>query len=130
MNPDEGELRPQLLDRFGLLGQRAVVEPRRADHLLSHAGDVHRAANEDDAINAGEQLLAAGYLMGLMSETTAQYFRGGDVDEARIEAMIAQRNVARAGRDFATADRIRDELADMGIELEDTSEGTRWSINR
>jgi cysteinyl-tRNA synthetase len=111
-----------------LLDDLNSPEAMAAMHQL--AGEVHRAKNEEDAIRSGEQLLAAGYLMGLMSQTTAEYFRGGDVDEGRIEAMIAERNVARGNRDFATADRIRDELTAMGIELEDTSEGTRWSINR
>ncbi|MEM7054840.1 MAG: cysteine--tRNA ligase [Pseudomonadota bacterium] len=49
-----------------------------------------------------------------------------NVDAAAVEALIEQRNQARAERDFATADRVRDELTEMGIELEDRAEGTRW----
>jgi cysteinyl-tRNA synthetase len=50
---------------------------------------------------------------------------GGPSDE-EIEALIEERNAARANKDFATSDRIRDDLAAAGIVLKDTAEGTRW----
>lgn len=50
-----------------------------------------------------------------------------DVLDSEIEALIAERQAARANRDFATADRIRDELASQGIKLLDTKDGVRWT---
>lgn len=50
-------------------------------------------------------------------------------DEAYIEEMIAKRAKAKKDRDFSLADSIRDELADKGIILKDTREGTKWSRN-
>lgn len=50
-----------------------------------------------------------------------------EVLDANIEALIEERQVARANRDFATADRIRDELAVQGIKLLDTKDGVRWT---
>jgi cysteinyl-tRNA synthetase len=44
------------------------------------------------------------------------------------ETLIAQREEARASRDFATADRIRDQLADAGILIEDGATGSHWSL--
>jgi cysteinyl-tRNA synthetase len=46
--------------------------------------------------------------------------------DEQIEAKIAQRNEARRNRDFALSDKIRNELLDMGVLIEDTKEGTRW----
>ena len=50
-----------------------------------------------------------------------------EVLDGEIEALIAERQAARANRDFATADRIRDELAAQGIKLLDTKDGVRWT---
>ena len=49
-----------------------------------------------------------------------------DVDAAEIDELLAQRNAARAAKDFAEADRIRDQLAGMGIVIEDGPDGSRW----
>ena len=50
------------------------------------------------------------------------------LDAATIEKRIAARTEARQSRDFAEADRIRDELASLGVELLDSAEGTGWTI--
>ena len=52
-----------------------------------------------------------------------------EVLDGEIEALIAERQEARANRDFATADRIRDELAAQGIKLLDTKDGVRWTCD-
>ncbi|MEM7353042.1 MAG: cysteine--tRNA ligase [Acidobacteriota bacterium] len=50
----------------------------------------------------------------------------GGLSDERIEDLLAERRTARQQRDFATADRIRDELQSEGISIEDTPDGTRW----
>ena len=50
-----------------------------------------------------------------------------EVLDADIEKLIEERQAARANKDFATADRIRDELAAQGIKLLDTKDGVRWT---
>ncbi len=48
----------------------------------------------------------------------------------KIESLVARRNTARASQNFAESDRIRDELAKMGVVLKDTKDGTTWEIAR
>ena len=50
-----------------------------------------------------------------------------DPDAEKIEALIAQRAAAKKEKNFAEADRIRDELAAMGVTIKDTRQGTQWS---
>lgn len=61
--------------------------------------------------------------LGLASETPRATLQERD---PRIDALVAERVAARARRDFAEADRIRDLLRAEGIEIEDTREGARW----
>jgi cysteinyl-tRNA synthetase len=55
---------------------------------------------------------------------------GGQVVPADLDARIAERDAARRARDFARADAIRDELAALGVEVEDTPQGTRWRVRQ
>ncbi len=47
-------------------------------------------------------------------------------EDAEIDDLVAQRQAAREGKDFAEADRLRDELAARGIAVEDTPQGPHW----
>jgi cysteinyl-tRNA synthetase len=51
---------------------------------------------------------------------------GAGIDAKQLDALIAQREDARKHKDFATADRLRAQLAELGIVLEDTRDGVRW----
>jgi cysteinyl-tRNA synthetase len=64
-------------------------------------------------------------LLGLLESSADDWFQGGE-DADAIEARIAQRAAAKENRDFAAADRIRDELKADGIILEDGPNGTTW----
>ena len=95
--------------------------------------DIARALNKstDEAERKGlaASLLAAGELTGLIQQDPEAWFAGdddGELSSADIEAMLREREEARAARDFAKADDIRDRLANAGIQIEDGADGTRW----
>ncbi len=100
--------------------------PLALAHLHELAGDLNKADGDDKA-EASNRLFAAGELLGLLQQDPEDWFKGGASDaDAAIDALIEERNAARAGKDFARADEIRDELAAEGIVLEDGSGGTTW----
>jgi cysteinyl-tRNA synthetase len=97
----------------------AVVEAL-SDDLNTPAALTRLQAIADPAA-----LKASAALLGLLQSSAEEWFRGG-ADEGAIEARIAERAEAKKNRDFATADRIREELKADGIILEDGPGGTTW----
>ena len=84
-------------------------------------------SNDRDSLN---QFLISAQFLGLMNDEPSQWLSWGkeniSVDQNKIESLITQRNTARANKDFAEADRIRDELENLGIVLEDKGTETTW----
>jgi cysteinyl-tRNA synthetase len=78
------------------------------------------------ALKASAQLI--GLLQSSASEWAAWRPAALTIDEARVTSLIAARNAARKAKNFAEADRLREELAAMGIELKDSKDGTTWRV--
>lgn len=70
-------------------------------------------------------LRGLGATLGILQQVPRAYLQGG-MDATTIEAAIAARQAAKAAKNYAEADRIRQELATQGIELKDTPQGTTW----
>jgi cysteinyl-tRNA synthetase len=89
--------------------------------LFELAHELNRTRSPDTAA----LLRALGGVLGVLQQEPRAYLQGG-LDAAAIEAAIAARQAAKAAKDYAQADRIRNELAAQGIELKDGPQGTTW----
>jgi cysteinyl-tRNA synthetase len=72
--------------------------------------------------------------LGFLSESAAEWKgrkqQASGVDPKQIDGLISDRTAARARKDFKESDRIRDELAAMGVVIKDFKDGTTWEIAR
>jgi cysteinyl-tRNA synthetase len=102
--------------------------------LFAFVKEVNKAVEEGlvpgDRERVAAALADADRVLGVLDPTEWSEDGAGaaaaDDEAEEIEDLIRRREEARAGRDFAEADRIRDELTARGIVLEDTPQGTRW----
>jgi cysteinyl-tRNA synthetase len=98
----------------------------RVNAEVDRTGGRVTAGDRDAALHA---LAAIDQVLGLLEVADGE--RTVDDDLAQwVESLIQERVEARQSRDFARADAIRDELAEKGVVLEDSAEGTRWKIVR
>jgi cysteinyl-tRNA synthetase len=89
----------------------------------------NEANRSNDPAVSGE-LRALASVLGLLEQSPEVFLKGrtliGGLDDQQIDALIQQRNAAKKARDFATADRVRDQLRLQGVVLEDSAQGTTW----
>ncbi|KRK79791.1 cysteine--tRNA ligase [Companilactobacillus nodensis] len=81
-----------------------------------------------DSVNADSAQYILKQLASLSGILGIQFGEKEDLSE-EIQAMVEKRDQARADKDFATSDELRDKLKEMGVILEDTPQGTRWHID-
>jgi cysteinyl-tRNA synthetase len=105
--------------------------------LFGFMRDAARLAQGRDAGRAAvDRMLAWDSVLGFIEHSLLPAPQGlgpldaddtsDDPEAAKIDAMVEARDAARAARDFAEADRIRDELQEMGVVIGDSPDGTRW----
>ncbi len=105
--------------------------PLAITHLHRCLGSLNEADDHGSKVAAKTNLLSSAHVLGLLQHDSEDWFRwapagAAEIDEAEIEAMIEKRTQARTDKNFAESDRIRDELAEAGVVLEDGPGGTTW----
>jgi cysteinyl-tRNA synthetase len=110
--------------------EAALCDDLNTPQALAELSQLADQARLEGNARAKAALLGGGALLGLLQQEPEAWFRRGEntVDAARVEDLLLQRRSARAARDFARADAIRDELTALGIVIEDGAQGTRWSV--
>lgn len=118
----------QLTEKFYSAVKEDLNTPLAFSELHALAKQANNAQEVSQLTELKGALLECGKLVGLLQQDPKAWFAGGtsEANNSQIDELIAQRNNSRTEKDFATADRIRDELAEMGIEILDRAEATSW----
>jgi cysteinyl-tRNA synthetase len=104
--------------------------PRALAELFALAREANRAEDSVECLAKAQALRAGARLLGLLQDDPAAWFMraeaGGNLSEADIDALVAQRESLRRERQFDAADSVRERLAAEGIVIEDGAAGPRW----
>ena len=120
------------LDRFNAAMDDDFNTREAISVLFEMAREVNRLKRDGDpqAAALASQMRGLGNILGLLELDPHAYLRGeageGDLADADIDALVAQRHQAKIDRNFALSDQIRDQLKDAGVVLEDSKKGTGW----
>jgi cysteinyl-tRNA synthetase len=88
-----------------------------------------KSADMESASQLGALLVKLGGHLGLLQSQPQDFLRG-EVNPQQVEQLIAAREQARADKDWARADQIRDQLSAMQVVVEDGADGSSWRLNR
>ncbi len=121
-NVSNSELDNEYNQRF----HAAMKDDFNTPEAIAVLFDLAKKVNKSQSTELAGQLRQLASILGLLQAEPEDYLHGNTIAAAEIEKQIAERNAARDNRDWATADRIRDQLQEQGISLEDGAQGTIW----
>ena len=133
---EDGPVSDRFEARFAAAMDDDFNTPEALSVLFDLARELNRARKEspEQAPALAAELRRLGAVLGLLQQEPDTFLKAGSDDlpltEAQIQAKIGERAAAKKGKDFATADGIRDELAALGIILKDSREGTTWVFEK
>ena len=89
-----------------------------------------RSISNEDLPKFKSKMLLATNLMGICQENYLDWFSHNDknLDTNKVTSLISERLNAKKDKDFEKADKIRQKLLDMGVEIKDTESGTEWNL--
>ena len=128
----EGEIENDFETRFIEAMNDDFNTPKAISVLFELVNELNKASREksEDASLLAGQLKKLGGILGLLQQDPAAFMQGeageGGLTAEAIEVLIEQRAAAKKNREFAEADRIREDLSAQGIILKDSREGTSW----
>lgn len=105
--------------------------PKALAEIFNLVKQANTADTDEDKVRLKAAIIQCGEWLGIIQQTPQKWFAFGKdaVDADAIEALIQERLDARANKDWARADEIRDQLTDMNIVLEDSGDTTKWRID-
>ena len=107
--------------------------PKALSEMFALAKAANSSVDLEVKARAKAALLQCGAWLGLLEQDPLAWFQQNadeDIDIALVENLIAQRQHAKAAKDWTTADEIRDQLLAMKIVLEDSADTTRWKVEK
>jgi len=114
---------------FALRFKTAMDEDFGTPEAMAVLFDLAGEVNKTGSVESAGLLKSLGACLGLLQGEPGDYLQAGaTLSDASIQALIAQRAAAKAGKDFAAADRIRHDLLAQGVVLKDSPTGTTWEV--
>lgn len=124
---EETDLHDESISEFIKSMNDDLNTPEALSTLFGLAKLINNSQNVQEQSMYSSTMKELGQVLGLLHENSDAFLQyGASLSDNEIEAQIQQRNEARKANDFQKADQIRDDLAEQGILLDDSTEGTTW----